>query len=339
MAIVWCDGFDHQTVDANFTASGNYVTGGSFGPLLVTTNTRTGTGALQFTQSLSFNKTIDVPVQKLGYQLACRFPASPTGPFGNAFQIRSGSTVCAQMHLTPSLGFLVFNTAGAQVAVTANNLITLNAYDVIEAQVDRVADTFELRINGVQKVIVTGGGFGGSGLADNINIVKDLGNGANFNCDDFIIWDGTGTINNDFLGIRRCSTSYPTADDALMQFVAYNAQASRFPIAAQLPTNDAQYIEGVNVNDVSQFQKTGLSSTGTGVAAVRLLARAKASNAAATQIRLGINSNSVVTNGPVIPLTTAYAYYSSIIERDPNTAAPWTRAAVDLALARITRAL
>jgi hypothetical protein len=56
-------------------------------------------------------------------------------------------------------------------------------------------------------------------------------------------------------------------------------------------------------------------------------------------VQLGMVSGASAALGADRPITTQYAYWWDVIENDPATAAPWTRAAVNAALLRLKRTL
>ena len=235
-------------------------------------------------------------------------------------------------------GRLTFSD-GVNTITTANPVITANGWWHIEAAYDRSGvGSIEVRVEGVtvlqdtdlgyvaaSQIFQTALRFFGNNFSSTQIFYKDL-----------VIWDGSGAVNNDFLGSVLVLNLSPTSDVALNWNLV--GGASGFSILDNIPPNDAAYIEAVNPPPAAYV--CGLSDLPPDVTSVKGLmtvVRAQKSDGGDGSLQVSLISNGDVDLGADRPITTTMTYWRDVSELDPDTSAPWTPVAVDAAQMQIDR--
>lgn len=243
-----------------------------------------------------------------------------------------------------SNGFNVYDRTNTLVGSTPPNVAPQGVWMYLEAKatintgggINPNTGVVVLRVNGVTQLTVNG-----INLPNQFTIARLGGNGLwDATVDDWYVCDQTGAINNDFLGDRRLVWSVPNAGTAQADFTANPAGTPFDRINDSPPTGaptDTAWIEGAAAGNISDFARTSVNIAGNDIAGVVLVGRLAKSDAGACTGTIGINSNGNVLNSVPLNPGTSFGYFQSIVELDPNGNIPWTRAAVDAALSRITR--
>lgn len=344
MAIIWADGFDHYGTSSTFLEQMGYTqnaqvsqTGGQ---------PRTGVGCLVVINgNVGIRRALSVTKNEIGVGVAFMTGIIPASSSANNLGILFGAFgVSAEYRInTNHLGGINVYKASTLLGSSANNVITAGVYYWWEVKLLRNSGTnlgsIEVRINGVSVLTVTG--ITMAHIIESVTL-GNLGTAGHGNStsryDDFVIWDTTGTRNNDFLGDRRCPTSFPNADTAEADWTK-STGTSGFALIDNNPPVDAQYIEAQNAGDISEFTKTAVGVATNDIAALVVVGRAAKSDAGVATYRLGINSDGSVENGSAESpsATPAFSYFTKVVELDPDGSIPWTRAKADAALLRVTR--
>lgn len=211
-------------------------------------------------------------------------------------------------------------------------VITANAWNHIEAKVkiDNSTGTVEVRVNGVTVLNLTGQDTQASGLAESSQVrVEVTGAGVTgFYIDDIIAWDTTTSFNNDFVGDRKVITDFPDADTADVAWTRSTGSSNFGVIDENPPNDDTDYLTTSTLNAKAGVTWPDLPTEVTNVAAVIFTHRSKKTDAGDANIQLtlgsGGGSSAVGTDRPI---TTAYTLYWDVFQVDPQTSAPFTRAA------------
>lgn len=235
-------------------------------------------------------------------------------------------------------GRLTFDD-GVNVITTANPVITANGWWHIEIAYDRSGvGAIEIRVEGV--VVMDDDDLGYVAATQTFQIsIRFAGN--NFSSTrayykDLVIWDGSGVQNNDFLGSVIVLNLAPAADVALNWNLV--GGASGFSILDNVPPNDAQYIEAINPPPAAYVcDLADLPPDVTSVKALMTVVRAQKSDGGDGTLQVSLLSGGDTDLGADRSITTTMTYWRDISELDPDTAAPWTPAAVDAAQMQIDR--
>lgn len=326
MALVWADGFDHWG-NAAAALNGGYQL---FEQNPSTTQKRTG--AYSFQLFGGFRRVLDATATKIGVPIATFLTAACGQQWLKIERAIGTTSVGLQFNADLSISLLNNN---AVVGTTPPNKYILNTWEQWEIKADMSgaagAHTIELRKNGLTDNLLTVTGLTILGPFTSVFARQDQIVG--FFVDDFCIWDGVGPDCNDWLGDRRCATSFISADAIEQDWLPNTGSA--WSNLNSVPAG-ANYIQSVNAGDVSEFEKTPISILTTAIAGVVIYGNCLKVDAGSAGYRLGMNKSGIVQNSPVINPGTSYSYGHYIMQRDPDGIA-WTRAVFDAANVRITR--
>lgn len=348
MTMLWADPFDQLGGNIALLPAAGYS--GGTQKLSSASPGRTGNYAIKMASGSggvwgNLQRVVNVPATTLGFAIGFRADSLPDRTGGFIFKL--GASTALYIRATPTLGFeaigVASNTANPPLGATANNVIKIGVWHWVQCKciIDTVTpanNRFEMRIDRNTVLVMNGFNYPGGITAFDTVAALCVGNAwSDFTVDEFYIFDGNGTDNNDFPGLRTITYSPPNSDST-MQWTP-TGQPTGWQATGEAPPVTTDYIEATAVNNIAEMQKTALTVNANSIAGVRLIAYAKALDASGPQMRLGLNSASFVTNGPALTIGSTYSYYDSIIERDPNGNIPLTKAAFDASLIRATRTL
>lgn len=154
---------------------------------------------------------------------------------------------------------------------------------------------------------------------------------------DFVLWDGSGARNNDFLGTQLVSNLAPIADVEL-NWVP-NAGTEGWPILQNVPPDPTEFIAATldELDDPYQAELSDLPLNTSSVKGIITYVRAAKTNGGDGNIQTSLISNGDAVNGSDRPITVAQTYWRDIFETDPHTAAPWTPSSVNNVTMQINR--
>lgn len=136
--------------------------------------------------------------------------------------------------------------------------------------------------------------------------------------DDYIVWDTTGTKDNDFMQSRRCRTVFLTADDILQQWAVTGGETPHATLShiPALPTT--HYLSSDTVGESAQFSMGDVPTSAIDMAAARVVMLARTDDPGGASISASlVNGADSVESAPAL-LTTNDAYYSCTISTNPD---------------------
>ena len=102
---------------------------------------------------------------------------------------------------------------------------------------------------------------------------------------------------------------------------------------------DTTFIGSTNVNDVSEFDLDTLPPETANIKGVYIRLMGKLIAAGVGAVQVSLVSNSEVSLGPEITLTTTYSYFGGVHELDPDTELPWTKEGLEAAILRVEKTI
>lgn len=247
---------------------------------------------------------------------------------------RNGANSIIASVFVDNTGRLV-GVAGATRVVSTNPVIVSNAWQHIEGVMDTAAGTIEVRVEGVQRLLMTGLTLGGP--------IAQIG----FRClipsqqylKDLSVWDGAGSYNNDFMGSIQVRELVPNADAALNWLTS--AGTTGWDLLDESPPNDdTDYVYAVDPPPAaSRFDLTNLPTDVTSVKGLIAVVRSRKTDGGDGNLQVGIRSGASTNLGANRAISTAYTYWTDTFETDPATGAPWLPSAVNAAQLQINRTL
>lgn len=362
MAILWMDGFDHYgTGSAGVTKMLDGVWAEHNNSTIDTSRSRTGIASLKLIAGY----------QNTGQGSRRAFPGNTKSVVGVGYAmwmdklpdynysqqlfvisntsnqariaISMDTTGRATVHQGPVSGPVLY-TAGAPTFIAG-------AWQFIEARFD-VAGAVELRVNGVSIFSLSGLAMANTGNFAQVTVGPrsmivggSTYKGENFWIDDLFSWDNSGSYNNDFVGDRRVRAYYPDSDTAVAGMTPFGQAYGYQCIDETVPNDETDYLLSATPTGVpptpivSEFGIQPIDIEVAGISAVQTYTRMRKTDAGDCNIQVGMVSGASVANGVDRPITTQWTYWQDVLEFDPATGAPWTKAALDAAKLRIARTL
>lgn len=269
------------------------------------------------------------------------------------FQVRDGANA-AQLTIivTPTGDIHVKNGTGSGtvIAQTASPALTAGAYHYVECKIDMgqgssPADgAVEIRVNG--EIVINEDSIDTQGTANAGAQIITIANtqtsgGAQIDLADFVFYDTTGSVNNDFLGDTQWLRLDPNADTVESDWARNTGANDYEAIDDTSADGDTTYIEATTPGDVSSFGLGNLAATVSEVVAVIARVKSRKTDAGDANLQVSIRSALASPNtedaGADNPLTEAYTYRDDIFETDPATSALWVPASVDAAQLKFDR--
>lgn len=222
------------------------------------------------------------------------------------------------------------NFDGTVLVTTTNPVISANGWYHLEgAAYINASGTIEVRVEGIPVIEYTGD-TSGNNIAQ-IAICNDPTSSSvstPFYFKDLVVWDGSGTENNDFLGSVLVVTLLPVSDVSLNW--TPSTGSTGYEILDNIPPNDGVYLTAPNPAPAAYVcDLSDLPEDVTSVKAVMTIVRAAKTDGGDASLQNSVISG--ITDGAGLdrPITIAQTYWRDIFETDPSTLAPWTPSAVN----------
>jgi len=188
--------------------------------------------------------------------------------------------------------------------------------------------TIESKIDGVADISYSGDTYD-AGSSD-ITAVHFYVDGPSFTTTPYSYFDDFIVATGDWPGDLRFATALvPDGDTAQLDWTP-SAGSVNSDLVDDIPPNDAEYVSAGSVGYKDRYTLSSWTA-GTNESPVFIVdwLRVKKETADATMIRSVIKSGSTESSGGSLDLTTTYAYYSRLLDNDPDTAAEWTESAIN----------
>lgn len=237
---------------------------------------------------------------------------------------------------------------GGTLIGTSAPVIGANTYHQIETKIvrDASAGTLDVEVDGNSVLSLTSQAFGSNDIAivaigstDGSGTEDDARNGQCY-YKDLVIWDGTGTSNNDFIGpgysVRHL---IPDGDQSLNWATSTGSTGYNLVDEGDTGPDDADYIEADATPPAANiFTMTDLPADVTSIKGMVLVGRMRKTDGATAQVQMGLSPNgSNWDDGADREITTAFSYWHDISEVSPATAVAWTPTEVNNLQFRINR--
>jgi hypothetical protein len=225
------------------------------------------------------------------------------------------------------------NTAGTLLASAPAGSFPTAAWFYVEAKIvfSNTVGTVEVRINGANVASATGLDTNNSTTVgcDMISVITTNA-GGNRQIDDFYICNGSGSVNNNFLGDVRVATLAPTGNGASSQLAGSDGNSTdNYLLVDESPYNTSDYVSSATSGQKDSYVMADLPGSASSVLAVQQVASLIKTDAGAIQAKHLIRSGATNYTTAAFNLSTGYVTYLYIRETDPDTSAAWTVANVN----------
>ena len=333
MALKFCDSFDH------YSSPGLKWTQAQGDTLVMsTTGGRNGTNALHIGANASGNgyvrKVFSASQATLIAGVAWTIGDTSSGPI-LAFDDMSAGGEQLSLQFNPSTNKLSVRRNGTTLATGPTALFAgIPYYIEFKATIDSAAGSYTVKINEVQELTASGvntRGIGTNNSADSVRLgggvgFSIFGGGSFFNAgyfDDFYCCDGSGGVNNDFLGDVRVQCLFPNGPGATTGWTPLSG-ANWQNVDEVPPDGDTTYVSAGTPGTIDTYAMTDLAATTGTVKGVQTVIDARKDDSGTRTIapvfHIGA-SDYVGTNQNIM---TAYSMFLQPYDTSPATSAAWT---------------
>lgn len=220
---------------------------------------------------------------------------------------------------------------------TSAGVIPSGSYVYIEFKVTihASAGVMAIRVNGVSFLNLTGKNTQMSGNATANKFVyyqnPSFAPGVTTDWHDFYVCDGTGSVNNDFLGDIRVDATFPNAAGTNSAWTPNSAVANYTTVDENPATDDTDYNSSSTAGNKDTYNYPAIPPSAGTVFGVVVQSTVRKDDAGSRTTRALVLQGGTVYNGATLGVGDTYAIQTEIFEQDPNTAAPWTVAGVNSA--------
>lgn len=357
MALIWAEGFDHYGTGATGNNGRDYMLSGAWAafswangnpPIITNAQARTGGYSLRInynslaTGGVQCRRVLGPAQIVVGCGLGIYFNSLPGINGEHGFEFRNNANQCIAYFAIQSDGAIGLYAGSTRTLIASSDpVISSSSWQHIEAKIvcDTVVGEAEVRVNGNTVLHLTDINLGSLGSTQIVFGMPntDAGAGIIYYFDDIVTWNDLGDDNNDFLGPQRVYTFFADADTAVADWLVSGAADGYAAIDDTPPDGDTSYVIGVLEGEKSEFELPDLPPETALIAGVFVPIMGRLEDAGTGEVTVSLISEGLVDAGDPITLTTAYTYWGTVFERDPNTNAPWTRAALEAALVRLEK--
>lgn len=206
-------------------------------------------------------------------------------------------------------------------------------YVEMKAVIHDTTGSVEVRVNGVTVINVTGVDTrnGGVPAVTQVLIGNGRGNANNYDIrqDDVYVCDGTGSLNNGFLGDSRVAALYPTGAGTTTQWTP-SAGSNWQNVDEAPPDEDTTYNSETTAGEIDLYAMANLPSTAGSVAGIKEVAYHRKDDAGARTLRHVLRTGATNYEGADIAVADGYTYAGTVLrELNPNTGVAWTGTDID----------
>jgi hypothetical protein len=235
---------------------------------------------------------------------------------------------------------------GTQLGVSTVGMVA-SAWQHLEVKADFTAGAVEVRLNSVTILNVSAvslvnsdpssGRATGQVSAAQVRFYNSAaGHGSRY-IDDLVVWDNSGTLNNDFVGDVKVFTDMPDADTADIDWTPLSG-INRYAMIDEIPADgDTSYDEAITNGDRMGVTYPPLDAAIVEVKALIFVAKTRKTDAGLCNVQVSVESGVASDPGADNAITTQYTYRWDVFEQDPATSAPWVPAAAGNAAMVIER--
>ena len=327
--LFWIDGFDHYGSDVARLRDGVYAQVESV--TIVTAGARTGT------------RCVSISAGQNNSGLRRVFPyTAPTVGVGFAFninQLPSDSTslalcqildqdnkTAATLTVMPP-GAIQLRAGGRQDKVTAQSaaeVVLPGSYQHFECEFG--PGTCEVRINGVTVLNSAASevtfGYAQAVLGGCLGFPKVGAIFVTMLLDDAFARDGSGALNNSWIGDQKVYTRLPDEDGAEQDWTP-STGTEAWSILDNVPPIDAQYLNADAAGDRTSVGFAAYPSDIVAISGVYTASRVWKTDAGNAKFTTDMISGVSESDQPNHPLSTAPRWYGDMFETNPATGLPW----------------
>ena len=313
--VLFLDGYDLYAVPSDKWTNGN----GANNNDLTGTKARTGIGCGVIDGVLAPSYALGATVGPI-YQGAAMMVTNINGG-GKPCSFRQGGNIVCSLNINSDGSVNIRSSGGFSSPNSAPNLVQNNTYAYFELSCSLSGNvvTATARVNGF--VVLTGVTYsvGGSTNFDSV-YPEGPGGGATGYIDDLYICDGTGGVNNGFLGAVRIYSGTPVADSTPLDWTTSTGTTHYVLVNEIPPDNGTTFVSDNVVGDQDQYlHATGSPPVGDKILAVQHCIDLNLAESGSRQVSSCING----TPHGAATITTTFHIYTQPYDVNPVTGTSW----------------
>jgi len=336
--LLWVEGFDAFGTTDNAAPSPTGVVGRKYqtvsteSGMRVVPNRLLGKALKLSNTNQYLQRTLATTNAKLTTGIAIAFAAFP-GAVREIITLWDGATKGVNLVMQTS-GELSVRLGTAAAFGTTSGLALGTGFNYIELEVvcaDGTGGSVELRVNGVEVLKVTGidTRAGAHDYHDGIRLTGD--SSMIVTLDDWYVVDGSGSVNNTFLGNKRVATIFPNAAGDSAQFTP-SAGANYAAVDESVCDDDDSYVQDSTAGHVDLYNYEALPAGFTGISGLMVTTDVRVTDATSFSLKTPCKSGSTTSEGDSQSAGgTSYGSKVRVIEQNPATNAAWTESGINAA--------
>ena len=208
-------------------------------------------------------------------------------------------------------------------------------YVELQATIHNSAGAYEVRLNGATAMSASGTDTQATAnaFADRFRFLSVYGNNVGVMLDDVVVLDGTGSVNNTFLGDVKVTALFPNGDVAGEVDFAHSGGATNSENVDESPSDgDTTYVESGTGGDRDLYEYTGLAGDISAIKGIQINTLARVTDAQSQTLITPCKSNATVSEDAGVAVgSTSYLNHARVMEQDPDTGGAWTAGGVNAA--------
>jgi hypothetical protein len=320
------EGFDHEDLTTLQTKGWAQVVG-SGNVAAIVTGRITGsawqvTGNFNFLSSLI--KSLPSAQTTTIFGFAVYIPSVATS---DVFTIGGGCTIEIN-----STAVRLKNAAGTVVG-TGSTVLSIPGWHYIEGKIVAAgaSGTGEVHLNGAAEIAAVTSNFGSSHTNVQILSLRTNWGFTGPTWDDVYVCDGTGSLNNNFLGDCHVETVFPNGDGAHSDWTPSSGTSHAAMVDEVSPDGDTTYNGSATVNAIDTYTMNDLAVIGGTVFGLQVVPTVRKDDPTLRQVAAVVRRGGADYVGTTRTLSTSYAPLPELRETDPSTSAAWTVSGVNAA--------
>lgn len=327
--LLWIDGFDHYGGDVARLRDGVYSQ--VQGVELSAVGARTGARCAFITPSVNdsgMRRVLPETAPVVGVGFAFNLTNLPTDSTSVALCqiLDENNTPAATLTVMPT-GAVQLRAGGRTSTVSAQSaaeVILPGSYQHFEVELGD--GTCEVRINGVTVLNSASSGvslgYAQVMLGGCMGFPKTGAGLVRMYLDDAFARDGSGSINNSWIGDQKVYTRMPDEDGAEQDWTPSTGSAA-WSILDNVPPVDSEYVNATTAGDRTSVGFDAFPTEIVAISGVYTASRIWKTDAGNAKVAVDIISGASESAQPEHPVSTAPRWYGDMFETNPATGLPW----------------
>ena len=221
---------------------------------------------------------------------------------------------------------------GSTVIATSSVAVAAATWNYLEIKtlLSTTVGTVDMQLNGISVASVSGVNTANAGNTTfthvQIGCLFNLAGGHQHDFNDFVVMDGSGSLNNNFLGDVRIDPHFVTANGNSNDSTPSTGTNRAANVDDTTPNGDTDYNSLTAANQVDTMTLQDLIRTGSNILGMQVSIYAEKTDAGTATIAPVIRAGGTDYVGTTQALTTSYGYFNQVYDTNPATGARPTEA-------------